>query len=296
MRRAICTMIFGAAALAAWSVPVRAQKQGQIFVSLTTPDGKPVDGLTAEEVMIQEDGMPCKVIKVESVAWPTKVQVLVDNGRANTNPINPLQNGLKEFFALMPEGTEMSLYATAGSPRPIVKPTRDRQKLVDGIALITPDNGSGIFFDALFEASERVDKDKTPSHNIIVMIASDSGQMRANDRDVQKLQQNIYNHGITTHIMMNVTGQGAGGQVDFGINIAKFSRGRYETLNSATRLATLIPDVGKTVAKAIALQNQQYRVTYERPAKAKEQGGAIGLQVRREGVVHVSMRGNQVPD
>ena len=41
MRRAICTVIFGAAALAALAVPVRAQKQGQIFVSLTTPTASP---------------------------------------------------------------------------------------------------------------------------------------------------------------------------------------------------------------------------------------------------------------
>jgi len=296
MRRTICTVILAATALYGASTPLRAQKQSQVFVSLTTPDGKPVDGLTADDVMLLEDDMPCKTLKVEPVAWPTKVHVLVDNGRANTSPINPLQNGLKEFFAAMPDGTEMDLYVTAPSPRPIVKATKDRQKLLDGIALITPENGSGSFFDALFEASERIDKDKTPSHNIIVNLATDSGQMRANDRDIQKLQQNIFNHGITTHILMNVTGQGAGGQVDFGINMTKFSRGRYETLNSATRLATLLPEIAKTVAKSIALQNQQYRVTYERPAKAKEQGGAISLQVRHEGVVHLSMRGNQTAD
>ena len=296
MRRAIFTVIFAAAALSALPVPLSAQKQGQMFLSLTTPDGKPVDGLTAEDVMLTEDGMPCKILKVETVTWPTKVHVLVDNGRYNTNPINPLQNGLKEFFSLIPDGVEMSLYATAGSPRPIVKPTTDRQKLIDGIGLITPDNGSGMFFDALFEASERIDKDKTPSHNIIVILASDSGQMRANDRDFQKLQMNVYNHGITSYVLMNSTGQGAGGQVDLGINLAKVSSGRYEPFNGPTRLATLLPEIGKTVAKSIALQKQQYRVTYERPAKASDKGGGISAQVRKDGIIHLSLRGNQVPD
>jgi len=295
MRRALFTLILAAAALNQTAPPLHAQKQGQIFVSLTTPEGKPVDGLTADDVTILEDGMRCKTLKVEAIAWPTKVQVLVDNGRATIDPINPLQNGLKEFFALVPDGVEMSMYTTAGSPRPVVKPTTDRKKLIDGISLITPDSGSGMFFDALLEASERVDKDKTPSHNIIVIIGSDSGSMRLLDRDFLKLQTNVLNHGITTHVLMNVKGQGSGGQVDLGLNITKFTGGKYESFNGTTRLATALPEIGRIVAKSVALQNQEYRVLYERPAKPNEKGGAINAEIRKEGVVKLSLRGNQVP-
>src|SRR5436190_904863 len=295
MRRALFTLIFAAAALNQTAPPLHAQKQGQIFVSLTTPEGKPVEGMTAEDVTILEDGMPCKTVKVEAIAWPTKLQVLVDNGRLNTDPINPLQNGLKEFFALIPDGVEMSMYTTAGSPRPIVKPTTDRKKLVDAIPLITPDSGSGQFFDALLEASERVDKDKTPSHNIIVVLGSDSGSMRLLDRDFQKLQMNVLNHGITTHVLMNTKSQGSGAQVDLGLNITKYTGGKYESFNGTTRLATALPEIGRIVAKSVALQTLEYRVTYERPAKPNEKGAAIGAQLRRDGVVKLSMRGNQVP-
>jgi hypothetical protein len=192
-------------------------------------------------------------------------------------------------------GSCESMYTTAGSPRPIVKPTTDRKKLVDAITLITPDSGSEQFFDALLEASERVDKDKTPSHNIIVIIGSDSGSMRLLDRDFLKLQQNVLNHGITTHVLMNLKNQGAGGQVDLGLNITKFTGGKYESFNGTTRLATALPEIGKIVAKSVALQTLEYRVTYERPAKPNEKGGAIGAQVSKEGVVKLSLRGNQLP-
>ena len=295
MRRTLFTLIFAAAALFQTAAPLLAQKQGQIFLSLTTPEGKPVDGLTADEVSIVEDGVAVKTVKVEPIAWPTKLQVLVDNSRGNTDPINPLQNGLKEFFALIPDGVEMSMYAIAGSPRPIVKPTTDRKKLLDGISLITPDSGSGQFFDALLEASERVDKDKTPSHNIIVMIGSDGGTMRTLDRDFQKLQMNVFNHGITTHVLLNLKNQGTGAQIDLGLNITKFTRGKYESFNGTTRLATVLPEIGKIVAQSVALQSQEYRITYERPAKPKENGGALNAQVRREGVIRLSLHGNQVP-
>ena len=60
-----------AAALVAGSVSVSAQKQQQIFISLTTADGKPVDGLQTGDVSITENDVNCKVVKVEPVDWPT---------------------------------------------------------------------------------------------------------------------------------------------------------------------------------------------------------------------------------
>jgi hypothetical protein len=294
MRR-VCLMAVITLGLVA-SVPVLAQKQGQLFISLMSPDGKPVDGLTASEVTISEDGMECKTTKVEAVAWPTKVQVLVDNGRPNTNPINPLQGGLKDFFMQMPDGVEMSLYTTAGTPRAIVKPTTDRKKLIDGIALIAPDGGAGMFFDALLEASERIDKDKTPGYYTVVMVGSDFGTVRALDRDFQKLQMNTFNHGITTHVLLNIGGQGAsqgGSQVDIGIGMSKMSGGRYENFNGTTRLATLLPDIGKQIAQSVALQSHQYRISYERPGKPNEKGAAIAANLKREGSAHLSLHGNQ---
>lgn len=292
MRRRFFTVILGTLVLAA---PLTAQKQGQIFLSLTTPDGKAVDGLKADEVVITEDGVECKTAKLEAISWPTKVQLLIDNGRSNTNPINPLRDGLKEFIGLMPEGTEISIYTTAGSPRPVVKPTADKQKAIDGIALIAPDSGSGMFFDSLSEAADRVDKEKTPSFATIVIVGSDFGAMRVLDREYQKLQLNVFNHGITTHVLLNVGGQGAaagGGQVDLGINIAKMSGGRYESFNGTTRIATLLPEIGKQLAKSIQLQSHQYRITYERPAKPNERA-AIAAQIKHDGDVHMSLRGNQ---
>lgn len=302
MRRVVFTLILAAVAalgtMSAMSARLSAQKDGQLFLSLTTPDGKPIEGLKAEEVAIQEDGVACKTLKVEPIAWPSKLQVLVDNARSNTTPINPLQNGLKEFFALIPDGVEMSMYTTSPTPRPIVKPTTDRQKLIDAIGLIAPDSGTGMFFDALLEASERVAKDKTPGYYTLVMIGSDFGAMRALDRDFQKLQTNVFNYGITTHVLLHMGGQGGntgGGQVDLGLNITKFSGGRYENFNAATRLATLLPDVGKTVAQTVTMQKLQYRVTYQRPANSKGVGASVGAQVARAGDVRLSLHGDVHP-
>jgi hypothetical protein len=279
----------------ALSAHLGAQKQGQLFISLTAADGKPVDGLLPDEVSITEDGAACKTLKLEAINWPTKVHVLVDNGRPNTNPINPLRDGLKAFFAAMPDGTEMSMYATAGTPRPIVKLTADRQKLVDGIALIVPDNSTGMFFDAFSEAADRIEKDnKAPHFDVILMVGSDLGVTRVLDREYAKLQQTIFNHGVPTYVALTV-GQGGsagGGQVDMGIELAKLAGGRFENIGSASRLATLLPEFGKQIAESIARQSHQYRITYERPAKPNERA-AIGAQIQRDGAVRISLHGNQ---
>jgi len=283
-----------AVALMAGSVSLSAQKQQQIFVSLTTADGKPVEGLQAGDVSITEDDVNCKLVKVEAIDWPTKVQVLVDNGKSNTAPINPLRDGLKALFESMPEGTEMSLYVTAGTPRAVVKPTTDKQKLIDGIALIAPDGGAGMFFDALSEAAERVAKDKVPGFPVILMVGSDLGQVRVLDQPYLKLQQTIIDKGITTHVTVTT---GSGGttsgqaQTEIGLTVTKLSGGRYEGISAASRLSTLLPEIGKKIAASAVKQRHQYRITYERPDKPSVQP-RIGATVKKEGIVEMSLRGN----
>jgi len=271
-----------------------AQKQRQIFISLTGANGAPVADLQAGEVSITEDGVEAKVVKIEPVNWPTKLQVLVDNGKANTNPINGLRDGLKGLFEQIPEGVEMSMYATAGTPRPVVRPTTDKQKLIDGIGLIAPDSGAGMFFDALSEAAGRIARDKTPHFPIILMVGSDFGSVRASDPDFKKLQETILTRAVTVHIIvMSGTGgaSGGGAQTEIGLGMTKLSGGRYENINATTRLATLLPEWGKKIAESQALQSHQFRVTYERPANAKEQA-SIGASVRHEGTARLSIDGH----
>ena len=294
MRR-LCLFLFVAAAVVS-ADRLSAQKQGQLFVSLTSADGTPIEGLTANDVTISEDGVNCATARVEAVNWPTKLQILVDNGRSNTSPINPLRDGLTQFFAQIPDGVEMSLYITAGTPRAIVKPTTDKQKLIAGMGLIGSDGGAGMFFDALSEAGERIDKDKTPNFPIIVMVGSDFGNVRVLDRDYQKLQETIINKGVVTHVVVTVGGTGGatsgGTQVDVGVNLTKISGGRFENISTNTRLATLLPEIAARIAESVKRQSHQYRVTYERPAKPSA-APSIGATIRREGVVRISLHGNQ---
>jgi hypothetical protein len=112
-----CLVVTLAAAVALGQTPLLAQKQQQVFISLTSADGKPVEGLQAGDVSISEDNVNCKILKVEPIDWSIKLQVLVDNGRANTNPINPLRDGLTQLFEQMPEGVDVYDRGHAASDR-----------------------------------------------------------------------------------------------------------------------------------------------------------------------------------
>ena len=297
MRRMWCLAASAIVALWTCELGLSAQKQQQVFINLAAPNGTPVTDLQASEVSITEDGVDCKIAKLEFVNWPIALQVLVDNGPRNTNPINPLRDGLKGLFELMPDGVEMSLYTTAGRPRPIVKPTTEKQKMMDGISLIAPDGGAGMFLDALVEAAGRIDKDKTPNFPVIVMVGSDFGKVSASDRDYQKLQDIIRTRAVTVHIIVMVGGaaEGATGgaaQTELGLAVTKLSGGRSENIATTTRLATLLPELGKTIAESDARQRRQYRVTYERPANPKPQP-RIGATIRREGAFTLSLDGHR---
>jgi hypothetical protein len=294
MRRIVFSGIVLVAALWAIEPRLAAQKQGQLFIKLVGPDGSPVTDLQASDVKVTEDGVECATVKLEPVDWPIKLQVLVDNGKSNTNPINSLRDGLKGLFDQIPVGVEMSMYTTSPQPRAIVKPTTDKQKLIDGISLIAPDGGAGAFFDALSEAASRTDKDKTPHFPVILMVGSDFGRIQALDRDYQKLQDNIIKHAMTVHIIVMGGGgstSGGGVQTEIGLNVTKISGGRYENITTTTRLATLLPELGKRIAESQARQSHQYRVIYERPGSAKA-GTQIGASVARQGTPLLSIDGH----
>jgi hypothetical protein len=270
-----------------------AQRQQQVFMSLAAPDGTSVTDLKAEDIGITEDGVSCKIVKFEPIDWPTHLQVLIDNGKAVTNPDTGLREGLNGLFELMPSGVVMSMYLTTGAPRAIVKPTTTKQTLIDGIGLIGSDNGVGAFFEAVFEAAKRAEQDKTPGFPVILMIGSDMGRIAVPDGDHKKLQQIIQRRAITVHIVVLSSGSWTTGgalQTEVGSGLSKLSGGRYEKLATTNRLATLLPELGKRIANNHVRQSHQFRITYERPANAAEQP-RIGASVRAKGTPLLSLDG-----
>src|SRR5580765_2247700 len=267
---------------------VRAQQQGQLYISVLDADNRPVTDLEPGDINVVVDDADTKVVKLEPVSKPMKLTLMVDNGPVLTKELATFRTALKAFFDALPADLEISLYTINPQPRTIVKATTDRQKLLHGVDLIAPDTGAGMFFDALVEASERVEKDKADHFPVLMMVASDFGRnSSAMDRDFEKLQKRIVQKAITVHFLIlhgggdRVNSVAGALQTEVGLQVTRLSGGRYENIAAATRLVTLLPEFAKQISESNVRQTHQYRVTYERPGKDSKAAQRISAGVSR---------------
>jgi hypothetical protein len=251
---------------------VHAQKTFQVYASVADATGAPVAKLEPADVRVTENGQEAKVIKIEPVDWPTKVQVLVDNGVGlGAANITHLKNGIKGLIDALPQNVEVTIVSTAPQPRFLVRPTSDKAAMVKGLEVLAPDSGAGRFVEALNEATQRNERDKSNYFPVIVMAATTAGDRNVLDSDVERLMKRLEQRPATVHVILLAGGQsstGGANQTQVGLAVTKYTRGRFENINAPARLEALLPEIGAQVAKSHETQSHQFRLTVERPAGA----------------------------
>ena len=284
---------------------VHAQQTLSFFLSAVDATGAPVNGLRPEEIHVTENGKVAPVRQVEPVAIPVKVEVLVDNGLGTASQLVQFRNGLKGFFEALPTGMDASLLTLAPQPRWIVRPTNDRFQLIRGVDRLVPDDGGARVVEGLVEAAARLEKSNVgrDRHYPVIVLLSTTGAetSTSRERDIERMAMQLLEHNATVHIIMlgtgprgvnNITGAR---QVGVGKYIADATGGRYEAIAADTRVQTLLPEIGKDVARAYIRQGQQYRVTIERPAGAAGPLGQMAMGVTRSGVTASASLDGRVP-
>jgi hypothetical protein len=266
---------------------LHAQDLPYIFARLTDASGMPATDLTPEDISVIEDGVERMTVMVEPVDWPVKLTLLVDNTRAMAQGLGVVREGLKVLINSLPEEISIELLTLAPQPRRVVRRTNDRAELLEGIDLIAPDNGAGAFIDGLVETSDRIRDDDDPHFPVVVMVATngpDPAQRGGGDRKVQRLFNQTVEKPATYHvIVLSGSGQSAtrvtgAVQTQVGTEITGLTSGRYEFINNASRLATLLPEFGEQIAASHERQTTQYRVVYMRPADADPPTEGIRLR------------------
>jgi hypothetical protein len=116
------------------------------------------------------------------------------------------------------------------------------------------------------------------------MSATSSGDANVMERDVKRIFERLQKKPTTVHVVLlnSTTGSASGGanQTQVGMAVTEMTRGRYESIAVATRLATLLPEIGKQVAESVKKQSNQFRLTVERPAGASGDIGQVGAGAR----------------
>jgi len=295
MRCTFSRCLSGLLLAAAIAAPLSAQQSIQVFLSAVDGDGKPVTDLRAEDVQIQTDGSPCKLAKFEEINWPSKLTLMVDNGPVHSDALRQLRDALRKFLAELPADMEVTIVSIDPAPRFIYKAGTDRVKMLSSLDVLIPDQGAPKFIDAMAEAAERVDKDKKDKNKEkgnyfpVFMMVGSAGLEGSNPRDyqIQQLFKRVSDNAITVHVVMqqnpnrSVDIASGTNQVEVGIRLTQGTGGRYEAINTETRLSTLLPEFGKQIAQSNARQSHQYRITCQPTGGAPRQ---ITANTNRTGI------------
>jgi hypothetical protein len=261
------------------------QQQFQLYASVADVTGNSVKALEPTDLRVMEGGVEAKVIKVEPVNWPVKVQLLLDNGIGlGSGNIQILKDGVTGLIQALPDNLEVTIVTTAPQPRFLVRPTTDKAMMLEGLGRLAPDSGAGRFVESMNEATQRIEKDKSDHFPVIIMAGTSSGDANVMERDVKRIFERIQKRPTTVHVVLlnSTTGSASGGanQTQVGMAVTEATRGRFENIAAPTRLATLLPEIGKQVAAAVEKQSSQFRLTVERPAGAKGELGQVGAGAR----------------
>jgi len=270
-----------AAIIAAVGVSASLSAQPQTFqfvVSATNADGVPVTDLKADDVVMSENGERQKVTKVEPFSVPIKLTIAVDNGLESADALAQYRTGLTGLVQALPRDVEVTLITTAPQPRMVVKPTTDREQILKGITSFAPESARPRFSDAIVEYSQRLqkeakDKKLAPYLPVMVMVSTAAIETRSYQPDeIQKAVQYLMTRKAKVNAIIASTRAGQVALPDTDVTqqssvalpTAKATGGRYETLATASRLSTLLPEWGKDLAALQARQTTQFRVTVER--------------------------------
>lgn len=272
------------------AAPAAAQQRVQVFLSLRDAEGKPPVSLTADDLQITEGGdakYVLRIVDIERIEWPVKVHVLVDNGLGmDTEGLHHIRTGLRGLLEALPEGVEVAIYTTAPQPRPFARATTDRDVLRKSVDRLVRDTGIGRLLEALSETAQRIERDRSSHFPVVVSISTTAGDTRVQPGDLEQTMRRLKALGIVVHMTMLQPvlrdGRLAGvNQSQLGLAIRELTGGRFESLATPTRLATLLPEIGQQVAASHRRQSPQFRVTVERPATAASPGGPLTASIRR---------------
>lgn len=283
-------------------IPVASAQEQSLYIAFASGDGEPVTDMTADDVVVEWDGVACEIVELEPVNWPARVTVYVDNATESQAAIPDMREGLRLFLNALPPDIEVAIATLAGRPQYRVRHTTDRQELLDAIGVLASEGAAATFFDALYEEAERLEDDRERQYvSAVVMVATagSEGSRRARGDAVQRTMDRLYDNAATVYTLLFTSPYGVGrnlgrAQAQWGGDIAAATRARYEEMVVSTRFRTLLPEVAADIARRHRLTSHQYRVTYRPPDDASDQP-RIQVGSARTGIAAMPTDNGNIP-
>jgi VWFA-related protein len=261
----LAALLFAAAQAASAPAASPAEVPRQLTVTVTDERGAAVEGLTASDVVVLENGVARAVTELERDTRPLTLAVILDSSEPMSSVFRlHVLEPVTQFLQRLPEGTRFSIWTTGDRPTRVVAETDDAAAAIRALRRVFPQGGNTLL-DALVEVSRDL-RQKEGARTAVVVVTGLGIGFRNYDR--RFVVDEALKSGATFYVLAfedNRVGPGAEGagqgdveatDYDYVLsNLARRSAGLRETTLSAMGVASLLPRL------AAGLRGQ-YRLEY----------------------------------
>jgi VWFA-related protein len=181
------------ALLWAQAAPAADAEVRAVWVTVTDEKGNAVEGLSAEDVVVLENGVARDVVALSLDRRPLNLVLLVDTSAAVAEAFRlTMVDAIQGFLGRLPSGTKYALWTTGDRPTKLVDFTDDTSAGSRALTRVVPQGGSTML-DALVEASEDLRKKAKEGERTVVAAVSAVGpefSSRDRYRVVEAAQKN----------------------------------------------------------------------------------------------------------
>ncbi|HEX6737263.1 MAG TPA: VWA domain-containing protein [Vicinamibacteria bacterium] len=252
-----------------------------VSVTVTDEKGTPLRGLSAEEVVVLENGVARAVTRIEADERPLTVALLVDTSApmGSLYRLNVLDPVLA-FLGRLPAGARYAVWTLGDRPQKVVDFTAESGEASRALKRVIPIGGNTLL-DALLEVSDALKKQEGERTALVVVTGSGLGFA---SQDRRTVVDKLKGSGLPVYaVQFDEVGdagvQGAGpdqvGRLDYDFvlgALTKESGGIWERPLSAM-------GVDRALRKVSSELTGQYRVSYD----ATQKEGKVEVQVARQG-------------
>ena len=256
------------------AVPQDAGVDKSLFITVLDENGRPVRQLTADDVMIREDGQDRSVVAVKPASQPISVAVLVDTAQGNRvkdaygtaeEYVRDLRVSIggfaKQLLTLSPDAA-VSLMEFGQAAITMVKFTSDPIEFEKGVNHIVSRPGVGTVLGEALAAANNDLSERKSTRRAIVSLNLEPSDDQSFDSGA-KIKETFRRSGAQLWSVSVQRGGLKNSKRDVVLNdFAKLSGGQRDFVVGISAVA----DILKAYANALAMQ---YEVVYKRPENAK---------------------------
>lgn len=235
-----------------------------ITVTLTDAAGQRLSGISADALVVVENGVAREISSVAPDTRPLSLALLVDTSAAvgPSYRLNLLQP-LVRFLATLPEGSRYSLWTTGDRPVKVVDWSDDPKEAEKALKLAHPQGGNTLL-DAIIEASKDL-KSREGARSAVVAVAGIGTDFSNVPRE--RMVEDAAPRADLFYFVQFQEGDGSSegrSSVDYALDgLVSKSGGLLERPLTAL-------SVDASLKKISSDLNGQYRITYDSVDEAKQ--------------------------